>query len=121
MPVRCGDIHGMTVPSQRSYHSDLADKSVKFWTAPTKARRAVLERDAKNGTMGAFGSQSDDAGQSPSVASLCFAKASSASREMRSRAESSQDDNIRRLWDSIVGANGCSPETALRLTIQEIQ
>ncbi|WP_183083729.1 hypothetical protein [Mesotoga sp. BH458_6_3_2_1] len=40
----------MTVPSQRSYHSDLADKSVKFWTAPTKARRAVLERDAKNGT-----------------------------------------------------------------------
>ncbi|PVD16211.1 hypothetical protein V512_004590 [Mesotoga sp. Brook.08.105.5.1] len=40
----------MTVPSQRSYHSDLADKSVKFWTAPTKARRAVLGRDAKNGT-----------------------------------------------------------------------
>jgi len=69
MTVRCGDIHGMTVPSQRSYHSDLADKSVKFWTAPTKARRAVLERDAKNGTMGAFGSQSDHAGQSPSVAS----------------------------------------------------
>jgi len=38
------------VPAQRFYHSDLADKSVKFWTAPTKARRAVLGRDAKNGT-----------------------------------------------------------------------
>jgi len=54
---------GMTVPAQRFYHSDLADMSVKFWTAPTKARRAVLERDAKNGTIGAFGSQSADAGQ----------------------------------------------------------
>ena len=50
MTVRCGDIHGMTVPSQRFYHSDLADKSVKFWTVPTIARRAVLGRDAKNGT-----------------------------------------------------------------------
>ncbi|MDI9368628.1 MAG: hypothetical protein QM445_09835 [Thermotogota bacterium] len=50
MTVRCGDIHGMTVSSQRFYHSGLADKSVKFWTAPTKARRAVLGRDAKNRT-----------------------------------------------------------------------
>ncbi len=50
MTVRCGDIHGMTVPSQRFYHSDLANRSVKFWTAPTKARRAVLGRHAKNGT-----------------------------------------------------------------------
>ena len=38
------------MPAQRFYHSDLADKSVNFWTAPTKARRAVLGRDAKNGT-----------------------------------------------------------------------
>jgi len=41
--------------------------------------------------------------------------------DCRSRAESSRDDNVRRLCDSIVGANGCSPETALRLTSQEIQ
>jgi len=38
------------LPAQRFYHSDLANRSVKFRTAPTKARRAVLERDAKNGT-----------------------------------------------------------------------
>ncbi|MDD4826909.1 MAG: hypothetical protein PHV27_11705, partial [Mesotoga sp.] len=53
-----------TTPPKRLYHSDLVDKSVKFWTVPTIARRAVLGRDAKNGTIGAFGSQSADAGQS---------------------------------------------------------
>ena len=37
-------------PAQRFYHSDLADRSVKFWTVPTIARRAVLGRDAKIGT-----------------------------------------------------------------------
>ena len=39
-----------TTPPKRLYHSDLADRSVKFWTVPTIARRAVLGRDAKNGT-----------------------------------------------------------------------
>jgi len=41
-------------PAQRFYYSDLADRSVKFWTFPTIARRAVLGRDAKNGTDAKF-------------------------------------------------------------------
>ncbi len=33
-----------TTPPKRLYHSDLADRSVKFRTVPTKAGRAVLGR-----------------------------------------------------------------------------
>jgi len=42
---------------------------------------------------GAFGSQSANAGQSPSVASLAFDEANSTTRELRSRIGALRDDS----------------------------
>ncbi|WP_220660355.1 hypothetical protein, partial [Mesotoga sp. HF07.pep.5.2.highcov] len=76
----------------RLYHSDLADRSVKFWTVPTIARRAVLGRDAKNGT---------DV-RNPSVPySKCYGMTMS--------------DDYAILF---VGANGCSPVSGFQCRLK---